>query len=66
MSSPYYRNVNGLSLAFLAFDDVTQPIDIEAAAAEVQTAKTKAPRRRIGALGRRIPSRRKPAAKRSC
>jgi poly-gamma-glutamate synthesis protein (capsule biosynthesis protein) len=39
MSSPYYRNVNGLSLAFLAFDDVTQPIDIEAAAAEVQTAK---------------------------
>ncbi|HUM50095.1 MAG TPA: CapA family protein, partial [Anaerolineaceae bacterium] len=32
MSSPYYRNVNGLSLAFLAFDDVTQPIDIEAAA----------------------------------
>jgi len=39
MSSPYYRNVNGLSLAFLAFDDVTQPIDIEVAAAEVQTAK---------------------------
>ena len=39
MSSPYYRNVNGLSLAFLAFDDVTQPIDIETAAAEVQTAK---------------------------
>ena len=39
MSSPYYRSVNGLSLAFLAFDDVTQPIDIEAAAAEVQTAK---------------------------
>ena len=39
ISSPYYRNVNGLSLAFLAFDDVTQPIDIEVAAAEVQTAK---------------------------
>jgi len=35
----YYRNVNGLSLAFLAFDDVTQPIDVEAAAAMVRTAK---------------------------
>ena len=41
MSSPYYQKVNGLSLAFLAFDDVTQPIDIEAAAAEVQSAKNK-------------------------
>jgi len=39
MSSPYQQKVNGLSLAFLAFDDVTQPIDIEAAAAEVQSAK---------------------------
>ncbi len=39
MSSPYQQKVNGLSLAFLAFDDVTQPIDIEAAAAMVRTAK---------------------------
>ena len=39
IGGPYYRKVNGLSLAFLAFDDVTQPIDIEAAAAEVQSAK---------------------------
>jgi len=39
IGGPYYRNVNGLSLAFLAFDDVTQPIDVEAAAAMVRTAK---------------------------
>ena len=39
IGEPYYRKVNGLSLAFLAFDDVTQPIDIEAAAAMVRTAK---------------------------
>ena len=39
IGGPYYRKVNGLSLAFLAFDDVTQPIDIEAAAAMVRTAK---------------------------
>ncbi len=39
IGGPYYRKVNGLSLAFLAFDDVTQPIDVEAAAAMVRTAK---------------------------
>lgn len=38
-SSALYRHVNGLDLAFLAFDDVTQPMDMEAATAEVQSAK---------------------------
>ena len=39
IGGPYYRNVNGLTFAFLAFDDVTQPIDIETTAAKVRTAK---------------------------
>jgi poly-gamma-glutamate synthesis protein (capsule biosynthesis protein) len=35
---PVYRNVNGLRLAFLAFDDITSPLDAEAAVQAIRSA----------------------------
>ena len=37
---PVYRNVNGLQLAFLAFDDVSSPLDANAAAQAIRSART--------------------------
>ena len=36
---PVYRNVNGLQLAFLAFDDVSSPLDANAAAQAIRSAR---------------------------
>ena len=37
-TDPVYRNVNGLRLAFLVFDDITSPLDADAAAQAVRSA----------------------------
>jgi poly-gamma-glutamate capsule biosynthesis protein CapA/YwtB (metallophosphatase superfamily) len=37
-AEPVYRNVNGLRLAFLAFDDITSPLDTDAAAQAIRSA----------------------------
>jgi poly-gamma-glutamate capsule biosynthesis protein CapA/YwtB (metallophosphatase superfamily) len=36
---PVYREVNGLQLAFLAFDDITSPLDADAAAQAIRSAR---------------------------
>jgi hypothetical protein len=38
-SGPVYRTVNGLRLAFLAFDDVSAPLDARAATAAIRAAR---------------------------
>ena len=37
-TDPVYRNVNGLRLAFLAFDDITTPLDADAAEQAIRSA----------------------------
>jgi poly-gamma-glutamate capsule biosynthesis protein CapA/YwtB (metallophosphatase superfamily) len=39
-SEPVYRQINGLNLAFLAFDDILQPVDTAAALRSIQSARS--------------------------
>ena len=39
--APVYREIRGLKLAFLAFDDISAPLDVEAAVQAIQTARAK-------------------------
>ncbi len=36
---PFYREINGLKLAFLAFDDILAPLDVSAAAGVIRSAR---------------------------
>ena len=64
---PVYREVNGLQLAFLAFDDVSSPLDENAAVQAIRSAHAyRCAGDRLGPLGGGIPGRRIRPAGISC